>query len=359
MDTAMTRRPAVRVCLWLMGVLALAAGPASAFETIPDKPYGEEWRDVSPELADDVPAIEFWKTLDPKIPEKYFYYRPSAYLYALRYPISTVAESDSREFRGAVKAFQRDIGEKPTGVLTVAQYITLEDRAAWLRTAWVDPWFGTPAPDPEAPGGTGSAILWSDAEFDSIQIDGVLPTPSHPTGTDRTMIVVQARCVRADRRCVVTRVGEFWFGAFGYDGPLERASFPDAETEILEVTEWSDKRIVAAAPPGESEESEPASCLMILPPLHKVILGYSERAQAADPPQAPPPACVPEHELEVYESDGEDEPATAPSPPPVSTLYSDPARRFIVDWTAKEKEYQEAIRAAKERAERERTPPAP
>lgn len=356
MDATMPRRHVVRVCLCLMGVLALTAGPVPAFETIPDKPYGEEWRDVSPELADDVPAIDFWKTLDPKIPEKYFYYRPSAYLFVLRYPISTVAESDSREFRRAVKAFQHDIGAKPTGVLTVAQYITLEDRAAWLRTAWVDPWFGIPAMDSAPPSGTGSAVLTRDPDFESLEISGVLPPKPHPKGTDRTMIVIEARCTRADRRCVVSSVGEFWFGAFGYDGPLERASIPDAETELLEVTEWSDERIVAAARP---EESEVGSCLMVLPPLGKVILGHTEQTQTADPPQAPPGACVTEHELELSQPGGDDRATPARSFPSVSTLYSHPTRRFVVDWRTKDQEYREAIRAAKERAERERPPPAP
>ena len=349
----MPRRDVVRTGLCLMGVLALTAGSVLAFETIPDKPYGEEWREVSPELAEDVPAIDFWKTLDPKIPEKYFYYRPSAYLFALRYPVSTVAESDSREFRRAVKAFQHDIGAKPTGVLTVAQYIKLEDRAAWLRTAWVDPWFGRPAMDAEAPSATGTAVMAPDLDFESIEISGVLPPEPHAKGTDRTMIVIRAWCAREHRRCVVTRVGEFWFGAFGYDGPLERDSIPDAETEILEVTEWSDERIVAVARTEESEESEAGSCLMILPPLGKVVLGHTEQAQPADPPQASPGACVAEHELEASKPDEKD-PATTARVPPVSTLYSHPARRFIVDWRAKNEEYREAIRAAKERTERSR-----
>lgn len=357
MDVTKRRRHGVPVRLWLMGVLALTAGPVPAFETVPDKPYGEEWRDVSPELADGVSAIDFWKTLEPKIPEKYFYYRPSAYLFALRYPISTVAESDSHEFRRAVKAFQHDIGAKPTGLLTVAQYIQLEDRAAWLRTAWVDPWFGTPAMDSVAPGGTGTAVLSPDADFQSLEIHGVLPPEPHPKGTGRTMIVIEARCARAERRCVVSSVGELWFGVFGYDGPLERASTPVAETEILEVTEWSDERVVAVARTEESEESKAGSCLMVLPTLGKVILGHTERAQSADAAQAPPRACVTEHELDVSESSGDDEATTAGSLPPVSTLYSQPARRFIVDWRAKDQEYREAIRAAKERADRERPPP--
>jgi hypothetical protein len=358
MDTTMPRRHAVRVCLCLMGVLALTAGPVPAFETVLDKPYGEEWRDVSPELADDVPAIDFWKTLDPKIPEKYFYYRPSAYLFALRYPISTVAESNSREFRLAVKAFWHDIGAKPTGVLTVAQYITLEDRAAWLRTGWVDPWFGVPSMDAVPPGGTGTAFVGSGGDPESLEIYGVLAPKPRPKGTDRTMITINARCTHADRRCIVSTVGEFWFGAFGYDAPLEHASIPEAETEILEVTEWSDERIVAAARLEQSEESEAASCLMILSPLRKVVLGYTERAQAADPQKVPPPACVPEHELDVSEPGEDDQPTSAQSLPPVSTLYSQPARRFVVDWKAKREEYRQAIRAAKGRAKRERAPPA-
>lgn len=348
--TTMPRSNVVRVCLCLMAVCALTAGPVPAFETIPDKPYGEEWRDVSPELADAVPAIDFWKSLDPKIPEKYFYYRPSAYLFALRYPISEVAESDSREFRHAVKAFQHDIGAKPTGVLTVAQYIKLEDRAAWLRTAWVDPWFGVPAMDAVAPGDTGSAVLATDADGESLEISGVLPPKPHPKGTDRTMIVIEARCARADRRCVVSSVGEFWFGAFGYDGPLERASFPTAEIEILEVTEWTDERIVAAARP---EEPEVGSCLMVLPRLGKVMLGHTAQARPANSPQLPLAACVPEHVLEVSESGEDDQATTAQSLPAISTLYSDPARRFVMDWRAKQEEYREAIRAAKERAARQ------
>jgi len=93
----------------LAAALAFAT-PVIAFETVPDKPYGEKWTDVSPGMADTLPSLDFWKTLDPKIPQKYFYYRPSLYLFVLRHPISKVAEGDSREFRDAVHGAHRAVG---------------------------------------------------------------------------------------------------------------------------------------------------------------------------------------------------------------------------------------------------------
>lgn len=339
--------------LWLLVAALSLAPPLGAFETVPDKAYGENWRTASPALAETLPAHEFWKTLDPRIPQKYFYYRPSLYLFVLRYPISKVAEGDSREFRNAVKAFQRDLGSKPTGVLTVAQYVTLEDRAAWLHTVWIDGWFGTPIiGDPQASSETSDGLL-EDSEH-SVSIGGI-PISTESLRTERSLDFLFAECQKAWLRCVAAYVeADAWFGGpWGYDGPLKRSGFPLATPLMLDVNEWTDARIVASTPSGQ----ERTLCLVVQRASGKVHMGEIAEAEpvtesAADVyrvPAGPGHVCVPHEEPLKLGLPEEVQRRTA-------QLYGKAARNFIADWNMKDKEYQDALREAKQRAA---SPPQP
>jgi len=332
---------------WLVPcVLAAAlafATPVIAFETVPDKPYGEKWTDVSPGIADTVPALDFWKTLDPKIPQKYFYYRPSLYLFVLRYPITKVADGNSREFRDAVKAFQRDLGSKPTGVLTVAQYITLEDRAAWLRTAWIDPWFGTPTIEP----GTSLSSITSlsqDEKSGNVRVDGLVA--SRAVSPNRALTMVHVECQKHSMRCSAAVVeSNFWLGIFGYDGPLLRASIPVAYAATLNVVEWTDARIVAS--PQSSDDA--TLCLVLLPQSGKA---YAGSIAVVDPlaPTAPNPSWVPAGPGLLCAQDEELLPGMpAEVQRRTEQIYGQATRTFVADWKAKDQEYQDAIKSAAEK----------
>ena len=336
----------IRRLLWCVLAAALAfATPVIALETIPDKPYGEEWRTVSPGIADTLPALDFWKTLDPKIPQKYFYYRPSLYLFVLRYPVTKVAEGDSREFRDAVKAFQRDLGSKPTGVLTVAQYITLEDRAAWLRTAWVDPWFGTPTIEPANLSSPMTTVLQQDEQAQSIGVAGLLT--SDAVTPSRLLTMVRAECHRHSMICSTAAVaGNFWLSILEYDGPLVRASSPWAEVVTLNVVEWTDARIVAAPPSGD----DATLCLVLLPQSGKAYTGHIAVVDPPTPP-APDPSRVPAGPGLLCAQDEELLPLAMPAEVQRRTeqIYGQATRTFVADWKAKDQEYQDAIKSAAEK----------
>ena len=179
-----------------------------------------------------------------------------------------MAEGDSRDFCEAVKAFQRDVGSKPTGVLTVAQYITLEDRAAWLHTAWVDPWFGTPTIN----SGNSSSmptVLGQDEESGNVRIDGLLA--SRAVSPSRVLTMVRAECQKNSMRCTAVAVeSDFRLGILGNDGPLVRASIPEAEVVTLDIGEWTDDRIVASPQP----RSDATLCLVLLPQSGKAYAGH-------------------------------------------------------------------------------------
>jgi len=339
-------RSPIRTLIGCVLAAALAfATPAIALETIPDKPYGEDWRTVSPEISDTLPAIDFWKTLDPKIPQKYFYYRPSLYLFVLRYPISRVAEGDSREFRDAVKTFQRDLGSKPTGVLTVAQYITLEDRAAWLRTVWVDPWFGTPTIEPGNSSPPMTTVLQQDEQAQNIRVAGLLP--SEAVKPSRMLAMVHAECHKHSMICSSAAVaGNFWLSILEYDGPLVRASSPWAEVATLNVVEWTDARIVATPPPGD----DATRCLVLLPQSGKAYTGHIAVVDPLAPP-ATDASQVPAGPGQLCEQEEELLPLAMPAEVQqrVQQVYGQATRSFVADWKAKEREYQDAIKAAAEK----------
>ena len=320
------------------------ATPVIAFETL-RKGYGEEWVDVSPEIAATLPALDFWKTLDPKIPQKYFYYRPSLYLFVLRYPITEVAAGDSGEFRAAVKAFQRDLGSKPTGVLTVAQYITLEDRAAWLRTTWVDPWLGTPTLSTPPSGSVDvspptTAFLHQDEG--TVDIFGLLASHAVPPG--RVLTTVRAECQRHSMRCTaVTVESDFWLQLFTYDSPVVRASFPWATAVTLDIGEWTDDRIVASPEPG----SDAKFCLVLFPQSEKAFKGDVVVVDPLAPP-ATDASQVPAGPGRLCAQDEEVLPLTMPAEVQRRTeqLYGRAARTFVADWRAKDQEYHDALQEA-------------
>ena len=339
------RPPIHRLAPCVLAAALVFATATVAFDTVPDKPYGEEWADVSPAIADTLPALDFWKTLDPKIPQKYFYNRPSLYLFVLRYPITKVAAGDSREFRDAVKAFQHDLGSKPTGILTVAQYITLEDRAAWLRTAWVDPWFGTPTIEPGNLSSPMTTVLQQDEESRNTRVVGLLA--SEAASRSRQLTMVHAECQKHSMTCSTAAVaGNFWLSIFNYDGPLVRASVPWAEVSTLNIVEWTDARIVASPQPG----SDATLCLVLRLQSGKAYAGHVAVVDPLAPP-ATDASLVPAGPGELCAQDEELMPLAMPAEVQRRTaqIYGQATRTFVADWKAKDQEYQDAIKAAAEK----------
>ncbi len=334
-----------------VALLALMQTTA-AFERVPEKPLARDWEAVAPQLAEKLPALEFWKTLEPLLPEKYFYYRPSLYLWVLRYPIESVAERDTREFRRAVESFQRDLGHRRTGRLTIAEYVLLERRAARMRSGLLDPWLGRLNTE-MLPNKTSELIRVSDDG--DIEIRGVV-VPESLRGVDDSedlpetgaFISVQLHCLRSRSLCTANSVGVIWLELFGDGGPLLEPPSLDQWSDLLDISEWTGQRLVAGTEDGES-----SWCVVVLFDERAVyggsIVNKSDENDGGSSPSADGRLriadCLINTELfdrdrviELWRNAYEETIGAA-------------ATRFISDWEQKMETYHEAVREARKKAQ--------
>lgn len=346
----MTRHPVIPSAL-AVGLLALMQTTA-AFERVPEKPLAKNWEAVAPQLAEKLPALEFWKTLEPPLPEKYFYYRPSLYLWVLRYPIEAVAERATREFRRAVESFQRDLGHRRTGRLTIAEYVELERRAARMRSGLLDPWLGRLNAE-LLPDSTSKLIQVSDTG--DVAISGVV-VPESLRGVDDsveppetgTFASVQLQCLRSRSLCTRHVVGVIWLDLFADSSPLLEPPSLEQWSDLLDISEWTGQRLVARTEGGDSGQ-----CTVVLFDERAVYFGSTVN-ESDDVGESSTPSteghlriadCLIETELfdrdrviELWRKAYEETIGKA-------------ATRFISDWEQKMETYHKAVRETRERSE--------
>jgi hypothetical protein len=214
MRSVMSRARAAVLVFAVLG--AGRAGPAWSVTA-------EEFAALEPEQALQLPVVEALEVFGWR--EREFVFVLENALIDLRYLYRRPSGRASEQLTDAVKAFQKQIGREPTGILLVSEFLELMQRGNEL---WQSPIYPGPAFVSQSDGLVWAEGTWSDPGADE-------PDPIQTTSL---------RCYREAGLCsmvtaklIMSGADERWFHAAAADLALQPRDW--------KVTRWSAQRIDA------------------------------------------------------------------------------------------------------------------
>jgi hypothetical protein len=138
---AQTTTVALTVALTLGNLGGLQADEA---QTIPRVDSAEEFENLPEEVQKAYPAFDAFKLFD-SLPAEAMVMMTEIALLELKYYLEVPTAKENDKLKAAIRDFQKDIGENPTGILTMGQWETLTDRHSDLTYDMVRPMSVTPS----------------------------------------------------------------------------------------------------------------------------------------------------------------------------------------------------------------------